>query len=135
MSNVVRRSTQYTVAAIVNLVFSLAGIVFALPVLFQGSQTAADSGDQPPFGVIVLAFALGIIGVVASYGVWKMQRWGVVLCIVVNALNFLSGLPGVFFGPTLFLKVGSIVACVANLVIIYLLLRRRTAPATLAASA
>ncbi len=128
MSSVVRRSTEYSVAAILNLLISLAGIGFALPVLFQGSTDAAASGDQPPFGIIVLSFALAIIGVVASYGVWKMQRWGVVLCIVVNAVNFLSGLPGVFFGPTAFLKIGSVVSCVVNVVIIVLLLRRRNAP-------
>lgn len=135
MSSVVRRSTEYTVAAILNLLLSLAGIGFSLPVLFQGSADAAAGGDQPPYGVIVLSFALGIVGVVASYGVWKMQRWGVVLAIVVNALNFLSGLPGVFFGPTAFLKVGSVVGCVLDVVIIVLLLRRRSAPAEVGVAA
>jgi uncharacterized membrane protein (DUF2068 family) len=108
---------------------SLVGVGFALPALFLGSDGAADAGDQPPFGILVLVFAVSLIGIVSSYGIWKVERWGVVLAIVVNAVSFLSGLPGVFVGPTAFLKVGSAVGCVANIVIVWLLLRRRPAVA------
>jgi uncharacterized membrane protein (DUF2068 family) len=102
--------------------------VLALPVLQGGAQAASDSGDQPPFVVVVLSFVLAVVGIVSSYGVWQGQRWGVVLTIVVNALSFLSGVPGVAFGPTTFLVVGSVIGCAVNILIVYLLLRRSPAP-------
>lgn len=133
MNTVVHRSGDHTAAAVVNLVLSLIGIAFSLPALFLGSDGAAEAGDQPPFGILVLVFALSMIGIVASYGIWKVERWGVVLAIVVNALNFVSGLPGAFVGPTVFLKIGSAVGCVLNVLVVWLLLRRRPAITTEAA--
>lgn len=134
MSNVVQRTRAHTTAAVLNLAVSLFTIAFTLPVLFLGSDGANKSGDQPPFGVIVFAFALGLIGVLSSYGVWRGERWGVVVTIVVNALSFLSGAPGIFAAPTAFLQVASVASCALNVVIIYLLLRRRPAAVTAGAS-
>lgn len=114
-------STAHKIAAILNVAGAVFGIVWALPVLQGG---AADS-DQVPYPVVILGFVLAILCLVSSYGVWKRQRWGVVLTIVLNAISFISGAPGILFGPTAFLVVGSVVGCVANIVIIYLLLLRR----------
>ena len=122
-----RRSTAHSVAAILNLVVSVFTIAFSLAPLQDGAKATNEAGDQPPFVIILLAFVLAVVGVVSSYGVWQGQRWGVVLTIVVNALNFLSGVPGVAFGPTTFLVVSSVIGCALNVVIIYLLLRRRSA--------
>jgi hypothetical protein len=123
MSTMARRSTAHTVAAVLNLVLSLLGIAFSLPYLWQGAAASGGEG-QPPYAVILLSLILGVVGVISSYGVWTGQRWGVVLTVVVNALNFLSGVPGVIFGGSAFLVIGSIVGCVGNIVIVYLLLRR-----------
>lgn len=125
MTAPVRRSTAHTVAAVLNAVFSLAGIAFSLPPVFAGAAATAAAGDQPPFVIVLVSLILGVVGLVSTYGIWVGQRWGVVLTIVLQALNFLSGVPGVIFGPTTFLVVGSIVGCVANVLIVYLLLRRR----------
>lgn len=121
-------SPAHRTAAILNVAVCLFGFLFALPVLQDGAEAAADSGDQPPFAVIVISFVLAVVGLVSSYGVWQGQRWGVILTIVVNALSFLSGVPGVAFGPTTFLVVSSIVGCAVNVLIVYLLLRRSAAP-------
>jgi hypothetical protein len=133
MSTIINRSRDHTIAAVLNLALSLFGIAISLPALFLGSDGAAESGDQPPFGILVLVFAVSLIGIVASYGVWKVERWGVVLAIVVNAVNFLSGLPGAFVGPTAALQVASAAGCVLNVIIVWLLLRRRPAVAPTAA--
>jgi uncharacterized membrane protein (DUF2068 family) len=130
VTRTVRRSTAHTAAAVLNAVLSLVGIVLSLPVLQQGADQTAAAGDQPPFAIIIVSLVLGTVGLVSSYGVWQGQRWGVVLTIVVNALSFLSGVPGIVFGPTTFLVVGSVIGCVANLLVIYLLLRRTAAPTT-----
>jgi Predicted membrane protein (DUF2127) len=116
-------STAHKIAAIINVAGAVFGIIWALPVLQGG---AADS-DQVPYPVVILGFVLGILSVVSSYGVWKRQRWGVVLTIVLNAISFISGAPGILFGPTAFLVISSIVGCAANIVVIYLLLRRGSA--------
>jgi hypothetical protein len=129
MNTIVHRTRDHTIAAVLNLVLSLVGVAISLPALFLGSDGAADAGDQPPFGILVLVFALSLIGIVASYGIWKVERWGVILAIVVNAVSFLSGLPGAFVGPTVFLKVISAIGCVFNIVVVWLLLRRRPAVA------
>ena len=116
-------STAHKVAAILNVAGAVFSIVWSLPVLQGG---AADS-DQVPYPVVILGFVLAILCLVSSYGVWRRQRWGVVLTIVLNAIGFISGAPGILFGETTFLVVGSIVGCVVSLVIIYLLLRRGSA--------
>lgn len=135
MTAVVHRSTNYTVAAILNLIASLVSIVFSIPVLFDGADATNKSADQPPFVVIVLGFALGVAGVISSYGVWKVQRWGVVVTIVVNALNFLSAVPGIPFAPNWGLRIAATLTCVVSALIIWLLLRRRKAPAVVGVSA
>jgi hypothetical protein len=125
----VRRSTAHTAAVVLNVVLSLVSVGMALPLLQQGADKTAAAGDQPPFAIIILSLLLGTVGLVSSYGVWQGQRWGVVLTIIVNALSFLSGAPGIVFGPTTFLVVGSLIGCAANILVIYLLLRRTVAPA------
>jgi hypothetical protein len=116
-------STAHKIAAILNVAGAVFGIVWALPVL----QGGAGDSDEVPYPVVILGFALSILSLVSSYGVWKRQRWGVVLTIVLNAVSFVSGAPGILFGPTAFLVVGSIVSCAVNVLIVYLLLRRGSA--------
>ena len=95
MSSLVYRSRAHSAAAILNAVVSVMSILLTLPVLPDGSKAVDAANDQPPFGVIVLVFALGIIGLISSYGVWTGQRWGVILTIVVNAV-----VPADLFGST-----------------------------------
>jgi hypothetical protein len=91
------RPKTYTIAAILMLLYSLINIISEIPPLALG---APDPGaDAPPFAVTVLSFALAILGVVAAYGVWRMQKWGVVLTIVVAALGILTSLPAIIFAP------------------------------------
>ncbi len=126
-----RPTRRHAIAAVLNVAISIFGVIFALPVM----QGGAANSDQVPFPVIIFGFALSLLGLVSSYGVWRRQRWGVVLTIVINALSFISGAPGILFGPTTFLVVGSIVGCIVNVVIIYLLLRPARAEAGAVAGA
>jgi uncharacterized membrane protein (DUF2068 family) len=113
-------STAHKTAAVLNVLNALFTIVWSLPVLQGG---AADS-DQVPYPVVIFGFVLAVLCLVSSYGIWKRQRWGVVLTIVLNAVSFISGAPGILFGDSAFLVVGSVVGCALNLAVIYLLLRR-----------
>ena len=69
---------------------------------------------------------IGLIGMVAAYGVFRTQRWGVVLTLVLMVVNLLISLPGIPFGPTTFDKVGSAVGLVVAAAVIWFLLRRDT---------
>jgi hypothetical protein len=114
----------HAAAAILNVIGSVFVIVWSLPVM----QGGADNSDQVPWPIVILGFVLGILGLVGSYGIWARQRWGVVLTIVLNVISFITGAPGILFGGSAFLVIGSIVGCLVNVVIVYLLLRRRPSP-------
>jgi peptidoglycan/LPS O-acetylase OafA/YrhL len=117
----VRRPSQaHQAAAVLNVLLGLFTVFWSLPVMNGG----AEDSDQVPYPVVILGFAIGILCCVSSYGIWRRQRWGVVLTIVLNALSFLTGAPGILFGDSTFLVVSSVVGCVLNVVIVYLLLRR-----------
>jgi len=121
------RPKTYTVAAILQLLISGIIVVFAFPMLFQGPAAVEQAGDEPaPYFVIVLAFSLGLLGLVSAYGVWRNQKWGVVLTIALRAVDALLALPGILFGPTLALKLFPTFEVAISIAIIVLLLRPKS---------
>ena len=115
------RPKTYTVAAILQALISLIAVVFAIPLVFQGAAAVDQAGDQPPYFIIVLAFSLGLLGIVSAYGVWRNQKWGVVLTIVLRAVDSLSALPGLTV-PVLELRILASVGIAISIAIIVLLL-------------
>jgi len=113
-----QRPKTYTIAAILQLLISLFAIVLTIPELAQGSTAA----DAPPYFVVLLAFAAGILGLVSAYGVWQNQKWGVILTIVLRAVDGLAALPGILFAPTTFLWLSAIAGVLISALIIVLLL-------------
>jgi predicted membrane channel-forming protein YqfA (hemolysin III family) len=103
---------------------SLANAIVALALLPQGSAKLKASGNQPPYAVIIVEVIIGLIGVVAAYGVFRVQRWAVVLTLVLMVVNVLISLPGIPFGPTTFDKVASAGGLLASGGAIFFLLRR-----------
>ena len=126
------RPRSYTIAAILQLLLSLAAIGLSLPDITRGATEVNQSPDQIPYAALILSFVIGIAGLVSAYGVWRNQKWGVVLTIVLRALDGLTSLPGVVGGPTMGLKMLAAVSVVLDLVVIYLLLRPSGAPVTAA---
>jgi hypothetical protein len=120
------RSRNYTIAAVLAGLLSLANTIIALALLPQGSAKINHSSDQPPYAVILIEVIVGLIGIVAAYGVFRTQRWGVILTLVLMVINVLISLPGIPFGPTTFDKVSSAVALLLSGAAIYFLLRRDT---------
>ena len=120
------RSRNYTTAAVLAGLLSLANTIIALALLPQGSAKVNHSSNQPPYAVILIEVVIGLIGLVAAYGVFRTQRWGVILTLVLMVVNVLISLPGIPFGPTTFDKISSVVALLVGAAVIYLLLRRET---------
>src|ERR1700689_4278312 len=120
----VSHSRNYVIAAVLAGVLSLANAVTALILLPQGADKINHSSNQPPYAVILIEVVVGLIGVVAAYGVFRTQRWGVILTLVLMVLNVLISLPGIAFGPTAYDKAGSGAAVIVGGAAIYFLLRR-----------
>jgi hypothetical protein len=120
------RSRNYTIAAVLAGLISLANAITALVLLPQGANKINHSSNQPPYAVILIEVVVGLIGIVAAYGVFRMQRWGVISTLVLMVINVLISLPGIPFGPTMLDKVSSVIGVIASAAAIYFLLRRDT---------
>lgn len=121
------RPLTYTVAAILMVLYCLIDLTMTIPTLALGSLP--PDADAPPFFLTLLTFGLDLLGIVGAYGVWRMQKWGVLLTITVAALAALAALPAIIFAPTP-LRFVSGLGLVWNITIIVLLLRRTPTPAT-----
>lgn len=118
------RPRNFTIAAVLLFVLSLIAGGMEVPNLMLGTAASSqfESGGGPPFPLVLLNFAVAILGLVAAYGIWQMHKWGVVLAIVLSALQILTSLPAILFAPTPF-KLLAGVAVIWAAAIIGLLLR------------
>jgi hypothetical protein len=120
----VPHSRNYIIAAVLAGLLSLEGAVTSLVLVSQGAAKINHSSNQPPYAIVVGGVIVGLIGVVAAYGVFRTQRWAVVLTLVLMVVNGLASLPGIPFGPTVFDKVSAVVTVIVAGAVIYFLLRR-----------
>lgn len=107
------RPLPVTVAAILLALLSLMGFPWPWLVLFPGVK-------QPPAFVLYIGFGLGIVGLIVAFGLWMMKAWSYGASIVVCILNLLSGAPGIVLGPTVGIRVTSVVLAVVAVLIIVL---------------
>ena len=68
-----------------------------------------------------------------AYGVWRAERWGIILAIVISSFNAVLNTMGALADPDMAIRMMAGSFAVASLVVIYLCLRRE--PAALAESA
>ena len=122
--NHLSRSTALKIAAVLSFLQGLYGIYLFLPYLPQGSAALNADLDTPPYIIVVIALALALVSIVAAYGAWQSQRWGIALTILVAALNALSGAPGILFAPTTALWVSATSGTVWSIIVIVLCLWR-----------
>lgn len=124
-----KRTRSYTIAAILQLLLSLAAIGLSLPDIARGANEVNQAPDTIPYAALMMSLIIGVLGLVSAYGVWRVQKWGVILTIILRAVDGLSSLPGVAFGPTPMLQFVATISVVLAIVVIYLLLRREPTPA------
>jgi hypothetical protein len=116
------RPKTYTIAAILQFLVSVFSVVASFPVLMQGANAVDQAGDSPPFLIVMLGFSIGLLGLVSAYGVWRNQKWGVILTIILRAIDGLSALPGLLYAPTIGLTIAASIGVVLAIVVIALLL-------------
>lgn len=128
--NQLSRSTGLKIAAVILWVIALLGMVtVGIPFLANGM---APTPDAPPFWFSVLAFAVDAITIVVAYGVWRAERWGIILAIAISVYNAILNTMGALFDPRMEIRIMTVVFVFASLGVIYLCLRRE--PAQLAKS-
>ena len=109
------RPLPVTLAVVLSVLLIIGNL--ASPALPQGAGE-----EQVPIVVIVLGVALGLVGIAAAVGLWLLRRWGMLLTLVVTALNLPASAPGVAFGPAPWIQVLAAVAVLACIAIIVLVL-------------
>ena len=126
--NQLSRSTGLKIAAVIVLVLTLIDmVVYELPDLASGMvavDQAADAVGGPPFFMVILGFAFDILAIVAAYGTWQAQRWGVILVIMVSAFNCISAAAAAIFAPWVATRIFGVVSLILFLGVIVLCLRR-----------
>lgn len=124
------RSNGLKIAAVIVLVLTLIDmVVYELPDLTQGMAAidqASNAVGGPPFFMVILGFAFDILAIVAAYGAWRGERWGVILIIVVSAFNCVSGTFAAIFAPWPATRIFAAVSVILFLSVIYLSLRRES---------
>lgn len=73
-----------------------------------------------PLPVKMIAVILGLTGLLAAYGLWNAKRWGMIVAIIVSALNALSAAPGLIAQPNPPAVIGAGVTIVLAVLIIIL---------------
>ena len=109
------RPLPVTVAAILLVLLSLSNFPWLYDFLF-----AAGEFEGPPAFILYSGYVVGIVGLVAAVGLWMLQKWSYWTTIVVCALNFLLGAPGVVFAAGAALKAFIAVTEVVAILIIVL---------------
>lgn len=99
------------------LVLTLA-VIFLVLISLGSLATPLLSG--PPIPVQVLSVVLGLLCLLAAYGLWNRKRWGMIVAIVVSAINALSGVPGLLVQPNLPATLAAGVGIVISVLIIVL---------------
>ena len=74
---------------------------------------------HPPPLVTYVALVLGILGLVAAVGLWRLKRWGMILAIIYSVLQILLVAPDIVTAPDV-IKVQNTVGVVGSIVILVL---------------
>ena len=100
----------------------VAVVLLALLSLGNFPTPFLPGANQIPLFINIVGVVIGIIGLVAIFGLWQIKPWGMIVGISVSVLNALSSLPGIPFGPNMFFQISAAMYVVLSIVIIVLIL-------------
>jgi len=80
-----------------------------------------QDADRIPPVVVYGDVALGVLSLVAGFGLWNLKRWGIMLTFITAALNIVSAAPGVIAAPNVELRVITAIYVLVSLLIIVLM--------------
>ncbi len=119
------RATALKIAAVLSVLMGIISIANTLPLIARGATGVSQSTDSPPYAILMIGLLTGVIGIVAAYGAWNQQRWGIILTLLVNLVNGLGAVPGILFAPQPGLVITAVVTVVVSILIIVLCLWRQ----------
>jgi hypothetical protein len=126
--NRLSRSTALKIAAVLMVLMSLFDIIgFEIPALLAGAEAIdklANTTGGPPFFMVIATFTVDIIAIVAAYGAWQAQRWGVILLLVTAILTTIPALAGMLFAPDMPTRVSAGVGVILGILVVVLCLWR-----------
>ena len=123
------RPTALKLAAILAGLNALSGFAMSIPLIPRGAAELDQTLDSPPYFVVVASLVICTISVIAAYGTWQQQRWGVILMLLINAIGALLAAPGIFGAPTTLLSIAATAGVLSSIVVIVLCLWRDPKPA------
>jgi uncharacterized membrane protein (DUF2068 family) len=100
---------------------AIAAVLCAVNGLANIVPFGAGGSDIPTF-VIYASIAVGVIGLVGAFGLWRVRRWGALLSAVVLVLSALLAAPGIVFAPTLALHLIASLGVLIAVVVLTLIL-------------
>lgn len=90
------RTGRLRTAAVLAVLIAIVSIgVYDLPALAKGSTNSDD-----PFALVLGSFATDVLALIAAYGAFRRQRWGVILLIVVLSFWALQAAAALVDGNT-----------------------------------
>lgn len=122
------RSMALKIAAVLSVLMGIVSIATTLPLIARGVTRVAQSSDSPPYAILMVGLLSGVISIVAAYGAWNQQRWGIILTILVNLVNGLGAVPGILFAPQPGLIITAVTTVVISILIVVLCLWRERKP-------
>jgi hypothetical protein len=112
-----KRSLGIALIAIVQFIISglsvVSGLVLLLLITGRLQILSTDLTNLPLYlkGLTLLGLVISLLGVIVSYGLWRLRRWGWIgslifqgLCIANNSIVVIAGQPpsfGVYFSAVL----------------------------------
>lgn len=102
----------------------VAAIVLTVVTSILSIATVGMIPDEAPAFIAPLSIATGVLGIAASYFVWRGAKWAAWLIIVMNALNALAAAPAPFAAPDAASKTLGTIGLVTSVAICVLLLKR-----------
>jgi peptidoglycan/LPS O-acetylase OafA/YrhL len=81
------------------LTVSIAIVLLILLSVF-GLITPFGSNDPSLFLALYAFIAMGVGGLLAVFGLWKLKRWGLLLTIIIASLSILVAGPGIWFASS-----------------------------------
>ncbi len=119
------RAMALKIAAVLSVLLGIVSIVNTLPLIARGATGVVQSSDSPPYTILMVGLLTGVIGIIAAYGVWNQQRWGIILTLLVNLINGLGAVPGILFAPQPGLRITAVFTVVVTILIVVLCLWRQ----------
>jgi uncharacterized membrane protein (DUF2068 family) len=124
---------QPVTTAVVSLAL-LSLLNFASPLFASSLYTAPLLQTDYPSVVLVLGIALGVLGLLAAGGLWRLRRWGLSLTIIVAVLNILLAAPWIAVESQATGKLLAGVTVVGFALVLFLVMQRNSRRAFAATS-